>query len=91
MQIKLGDKIWMHYGPNALVVGHILDNSPKEDFIGVSPVPFDEYEKMPLMQRAQIPINWFDTRYCTYIDHIPLEDLRKLDKELKPQAGFRIA
>jgi hypothetical protein len=88
MDIKLGDKIWMHYGSNTLVVGHILDNSPKNDFIAVSPLPYGEYKKMPLMQRAGVPISWFEVKYCSYIDHISLEDLQKLDESLRPHIGL---
>lgn len=87
IELKHGDKIWMDYGPG-LVVGHILESSPDNRLIGISPVPYDEYKKLPLMSRSQMPVTWFDVKYCTYRCHIAYEDLQKLDESLKPKTGF---
>jgi hypothetical protein len=88
MELKLGDKIWMHFGPSALIVGHVLDHSPDYRYIAISPVPYEAYRKMQLLERAQIPLSWHPIEYCSYICHIPYEDLQKIDQELKPHAGF---
>lgn len=88
MQINLGDKIWMNFGPNGLIVGYVLDHSPDYQFVGISPVPYDSFKKMPLVERAQIPISWHDVKYCSYVCRVPYEQLQKIDQALKPQAGF---
>jgi len=89
MEVQLGDKLWMFHGPHTLVVGYLVDASPDNKMIAVSPCPYEDYKKMGLSQRATIPVTWFQTKYCTYENHIKAEDLTKLDETLKPAAGFR--
>lgn len=88
MEIKLGDKIWVHYGPAILMVGHVIDYSPDYTMFGISPLPYREYEKMTLMQKASCPINWCEVKACHYLCHIPLEELTKQDEAVTPRAGF---
>ena len=89
MELKLGDKLWINYGPNAIVVGHLVDSSPDNTLIGLSPVPYAEYIKMSSSEQASCPISWFETYACTYRCHIPFEDIQQKDSGLKPSAvGF---
>ena len=71
-ELNLGDKIWMHYGPSVLIVGHLIDHSPDFRMIGVSPVPFDDYKKMTITERASCPISWCESVACHYLCSIPL-------------------
>lgn len=88
-ELHLGDKIWMHYGPNVLIVGHIIDCSPDSRMIGVSQLPFEEYSKMTLIDKATCAISWCETRYCHYLCHVPYEELRKQDEVLSTKPfGF---
>ena len=87
--LNLGDKIWMHYGPSVLIVGHLIDHSPDYKMLGVSPMPFDDYKKMTITERASCPINWCDAVACHYLCHVPYEELQKHDDLLKSKgAGF---
>ena len=91
MEVNIGDRIWMYGGMATLIVGYVLEMSPNGEFIGVSPIPFDEFKKLTLTQRANIPINWCPLKYCSYVAHIPYEQITALDKELdaaKPRGGF---
>lgn len=80
-ELKLGDKVWMHYGPSVLIVGHIVDTSPDFSMLGFSPLPYDEYHKMTLSQKASCPITWCEVRACHYLCHIPYADLKKQDDD----------
>lgn len=88
VELKLGDKIWMHYGPSVLIVGNIIDHSPDYRMIGLSPVPYDVYAKMNEETKATCPISWCETRACHYLCHIPVSELRKRDETVTPKAGF---
>ena len=89
VELNLGDKVWMHYGPSTLIVGHVIDYSPDYTMIGMSPLPYDEYKEMTLMQRASCPISWCEIRACHYLTHIPYEELKKQEEERKkPTLGF---
>jgi hypothetical protein len=88
IELKLGDKVWMHYGPSVLLVGHIIDYSPDYSMVGLSPLPFNEYEKMNLSQKASCPINWCELKACHYICHIPYDELKRQDEAVAPRAGF---
>lgn len=90
MEVKLGDKLWMHYGPNTLLVGHVVDQSPDQRHVAVSPLPFDEYHKMTQLEKAGCPISWCEVKFCHYLCHTAYEDLKKQDEAIsnKP-AGFR--
>jgi hypothetical protein len=92
MEVNIGDRIWMYGGGSAiLIVGYILEASPDNEFIGVSPVPYDDFKKLTIMQRANIPINWCPLKYCNYVAHIPYAQIAALDNELeaaKPRGGF---
>jgi hypothetical protein len=89
IELKLGDKVWMHYGPSTLIVGHIIDYSPDFALIGLSPLPYDEYKCMSLSQKAGCPISWCETKYCHYRCHITYNDLKKMDEAAKePKLGF---
>jgi hypothetical protein len=89
-EVKVGDRIWMYCGPVALIVGHILEQSPDGSHISVSPIPYDEFVKLPLMQRANIPVNWCPLKLCSYVAHIPHEELKNIDKEIESKrvSGF---
>jgi len=82
MELFLGDKVWMHYGPNVLVVGHIIDHSPNYQLIGISPVSFDEYKKLSIAERASCPITWCERRACHYLCHTAYQDLKGHDDAL---------
>jgi len=71
MQLELGCKIFMHYGPNVLIVGHVIDHSPDYQLIGVSMVPYDIYNKMTGEQKASCPINSKPVIICV-INHMIL-------------------
>lgn len=88
MEIQLGDKLWMHYGPNVLIVGHVIDHSPDLRMIGISPLPFDEYKKMSIAERASCPISWCELRACHYLCHTPYVELKQHDERAVPKAGF---
>lgn len=87
--LNLGDKVWMHYGPSVLIVGHIIDYSPDYRLIGLSPLPYDEYQKMTLIQKAGCPINWCEVRACHYLCHLNHDELKKQDEIANaPKMGF---
>lgn len=88
VELKLGDKIWMHYGPSVLIVGHIIDQSPNDQFIGISALPYDEYQKMNHSQKASCPISWCEVRACHYLSHIAYNELKQQDEAITPKAGF---
>jgi hypothetical protein len=88
MELSLGDKLWMHYGPSVLIVGYIVEVSPNNDMIGMSPLPFDAYKKMSMEQKASCPISWCETRACHYLCHIPHKELIEQDEKVVPKAGF---
>lgn len=89
-ELNLGDKVWMHYGPSVLIVGHLIDYSPDYSMVGLSPLPFTVYNKMNTAEKADCPINWFELKACHYICHIPASDLKKQDEALEtPHAGFQ--
>lgn len=91
VEIKLGDKVWMHYGPSVLIVGHVVDHSPDYRLLGLSPLPFDNYKKMTAEQKASCPVNWCETRACHYLCHISSDDLKKQDEAVEaasPRPGF---
>lgn len=88
-ELNFGDKIWMHYGPNVLIVGYLVDNSPDYKYIGVSPVPYSEYKTMTTSTKASCPINWCDVKACHYLSHIPYQDIEKHDAiNQSPRLGF---
>lgn len=87
-ELKLGDKLWMHYGASVLIVGHIVDVSPSETMIGISPLPYDDYKEMTFNERASCPISWCETKACHYLSHVPYDDMKKHDEGLKPALGF---
>ncbi len=89
VQLELGDKVWMHYGPSVLVVGHLVDFSPDYKILGISPVPYEEYKDMDMSQRAGCPISWCETRACHYLSHVLEADLKHQDEKVKPNfIGF---
>lgn len=90
-ELNLGDKVWMHYGPSVLIVGHLIDYSPDYSMVGLSPLPYSVYKKMNTEQKAECPINWFELKGCSYLCHIPEDELKKQDETLDvPKAGFFI-
>lgn len=88
MEVQLGDKIWLHYGPNVLIVGHLVDHSPNHEMIGLSPVPFDEYKKLSTSEKASCPMQWCELKSCHYLCHTSGADMRKQDEKAVPKAGF---
>jgi len=88
IELQLGDKIWMHYGPSVLIVGHIIDHSPDFKMVGISPLPYDNYQKMTSEQKASCPINWCEMRACHYLCHVSAEELKKHDDKVTIQPGF---
>jgi hypothetical protein len=87
-ELKLGDKVWMHYGPSVIIVGHIVDHSPDYAMLGISPLPYEDYRVMKLSERAGCPISWCDVKSCHYLSHIPREDLEEFDKSVSAKVGF---
>lgn len=90
MELKLGDKIWMYYGPINIIVGHIVDVSPEFSIIGLSALPYDDYKKMTSSEKAGCPVTWCEVEECSYITHVPYETIKKQDEILtfKP-TGFK--
>jgi len=74
-----------------LIVGHLVDHSPDFAFVGVCALPFDEYQKLTLEERAGCPITWCETRFCNYLAHEPYHEVKKVDSFVQqrlPRAGF---
>jgi hypothetical protein len=88
IELKLGDKVWMHYGPGVLIVGHIIDHSPDYRLVGLSPLPFENYQKMTVEQKAGCPISWCEVRACHYLSHVSSADLKKQDEIVAIKPGF---
>lgn len=88
IELNLGDKVWLHYGPTMLIVGHIVDNSPNHNLIGISPLPYNDYKEMNLLEKASCPIGWYESKDCAYICHIPSGDLTKIDNTKEAPVGF---
>jgi hypothetical protein len=88
IELQLGDKIWMNYGAQAFIVGYVVDHSPDYSMIALSPLPYDEYDKMSLMEKASAPITWCETKVCSYIAHTKLAEIRKHDANRGSHMGF---
>lgn len=88
IELQLGDKIWMYYGPNVLIVGHVIDYSPDYSMVGISPLPYNSYSKMTNEQKASCPISWCETKACHYLCHIPCKQLEEHDIKVTPRVGF---
>lgn len=85
--VELGDKIWLHYGSNTLIVGYLVDHSPDNKMIALSPLTYEKYKEMNLVEKAGCPVSWCELRGCSYLCHISFEDLKKAEPA-KPTAGF---
>lgn len=88
--------MWMYVGPVQLVVGHIVDQSPCGRYIGVSPVPYAEFKKMKIDERAKMPMSWCPLDACSYVAHLTYQQLQEMDEAIdveksKTNALFNMA
>ena len=83
MEVQLGDKLWAYVGPSGFVVGYVLEQSPDGSMLGVSGIPYDDYKKLNVAQRASIGMTWCKIESLSYIGHTPLAEIQALNQELE--------
>lgn len=88
-ELNLGDKVWIHYGQNVLIVGHLVDHTADFSLVAFSPLPYDDYKEMTSSSKASCPVSWCEVKACHYLSHIPYKEIAEMDEKVKsPRLGF---